>query len=405
MAFPEQFDWGACVSAASAWGSSPASDVGDAIARGLREPAGAGLGWPGLAGVDLRGVRDAGLGSVRLTLDWSRIEPGEGRVDDGAVEELRTVLAASREAGLRTWACLHDGPLPGWFAVDEHGFGDDRARRYFWPRFVELVGDAFGDLVDGWVPVAEPNRWAHRGWIAGARPPHRTDDAEGFAEALEGVLLATVDAARRLRGGGRPVASCHWYVPVAPARIEPDVPPSPEAEVWANRVDEVHRGCWERFLREGTLVVPNRAPVEVPEAREAFDLLGFTYRHAWAVRGDGVLLPYPQRTPVGPDGTVPWAEGFGVVLHRLAESFPDRPLLAAGVGALGSGAAAAEALREVLVFADDAVDGGMDLRGIWWTEPIDPRPGAEVGLFDHDRTPTPAGDLLAATSQTGRVPR
>lgn len=398
MAFPEGFEWGASVPSTAACGPAPASDLGDAIERGAADRPGGGLSWPASAADDLRSLAELGARTVCLTLDWSRIEPADGRIDDGAIEALRTAMGAAREAGHAVWACLHDGPLPGWFAVDEHGFGDARARRYFWPRFVELAGEAFGDLVDGWVPVAEPNRWAARGWIDGARPPFRRDDAEGFAEALEGVLLATVDAALRLRGSGRPVASCHWYLPVAPARLEADQPPSAEAEVWAKRIDEVHRGCWERFLREGTLVVPNRSPVEVPAAREAFDLLGFTYRHGAAVRGDGALLPYPQRTVLGPDGTVPWPEGFGVVLHRLAESFPDRPLLAAGVGAMGSPSQAGESLREVVAIAQDAVDGGMDLRGLWWSTAIDPSPGAGTGLLDHDRAPTPAGHAFATAA-------
>lgn len=399
---------GATVSAAQALGPAPASDLGDALRRGDlghggtgaradAPPPERGLGWPDAAFDDLALLADAGLRSVRLTLDWARIEPTPDRIDEGAVERLTAILGAARDVGLEVWACLHDGPLPGWFAVDEHGFGDAKARRYFWPRFVEVAGERFGHLVDGWVPVAEPNRWATRGWLDGARPPFRRDDAEGFAEALEGVLLATVDAALRLRGSGQPVASAHWYVPVAPARLAPEEPPSPEAEVWAARVDEVHRGCWERLLREGTLVVPNRSPVEVPAAREAFDVLGLSYRGGVAVRGDGALLPYPQRTATGPDGTVPWPEGLGIVLHRLADAFPDRPLHAT-VGAMGDAARAADSLREVLAIADDATQGGLDLRRLWWRSPIDPSPGSGpdgVGLFDHQRSPTPAGGVAS----------
>lgn len=394
MSIPERFVWGAALPASKTWGATERSDLGAAIVRGAARPTG-GLTWPAAATDDLSALAELGIGAVRLTIDWTRLEPADGIVDDAAIEELRQSFSLAREAGLEVWGCLVDGPLPGWFAVDEHGFGDARARRYFWPRFVDLAGEALGDLVDGWVPFAEPNRWASRGWIEGAAPPYQRDDAEGFAEVLEGALLATVDAALRLRGSGRPVASCHWYVPVAAARLHLDQPPDPAAEVWARRIDEVHRGCWERFLREGTLQVPNRPPVEVPAAREAFDALGFTYRHGWAVRGDGELLPYPQRTALGPQGTVPWAEGFGIVLHQLAESFPDQPLLAAGVGAMGDPAQAADSLREVLAITADAVDGGMDLRGLWWSTPIDPTDGAGVGLLDHDRTPTPAGEVLA----------
>ncbi len=399
MSFPDGFTWGATMSARAAWGVASGSDV----AAGTSGPT-ASLGWPASAPLDAEQLAGLGTEAVRLTIDWALIEPEPGRIDEGATERVREAAVALQHAGLDVWGCLHDGPLPGWFSVDEHGFGDERARRYFWPRFVETAGEAFGDLVAGWVPVAEPNRWAMRGWIDGTRPPFRRDDAEGFAEALEGALLATVDAALRLRGSGRPVASAHWYLPVAPARLDADAPPTPEAEVWAARIDEIHRGCWERLLREGTLVVPNRPPVDVPGAREAFDLVGFSYRHAMAVRGDGVLLPYPQRTATDADGSVVWPEGFGVVLHRLAESFPDRPLVAE-VPAMGRGAQASESLREVLAIADDAVSGGMDLRGLWWSNPIEVGPDRGTGLLDADRGATAAGDLWCSVAAGGDVPR
>jgi beta-glucosidase len=407
MTMPEDFWWGAGASSVAAEGAAEASDVRDWERRGRLPESGSGAELGTAAADDAALLAGIGLRHLRYVLDWSRLEPQPGKHDDGAVEHARRILGTLREAGISTWGCLHDGALPGWFAIDEHGFGDARSRGYFWSRHVEFVGEAFGDLLHGWVPVFEPNRWAARGWLDGSQPPGLSDDGEGFTGALQGLLLAEVDAALRLRQDGQPVATAHWLVPVFPARLTPDAPPTVDAEAMASTVDEVHRRSWLRLLQEETLVLPNRAPVSVPGARGAFDLIGFTYRHALAARGDGALLPYPQALPTGPDGQAAWPEGLALVLHQLADALPDRPLLLAGVGApLPIDGAQEEHVRGLLEVVEDAVAGGIDLRGWWWTTPID-APGATGGrgLVRSDRSLRPAAELLARVTAGAPVPR
>ena len=407
--------WGAGSSATVLDGVAPASALARWARDGRHLPSAAGgpPGSPGDSspaggspGVDAPGVgftarhrellgalAASGLRTLRLPLEWARLEPSDGRRDREAEQALREVLAAARELGVDVWGCLVDDTLPGWFAHDERGFADARARRYHWARHVESVGEAFGDLVAGWVPVHEPNRWARRGWLTGRRPPGRAEDTRGFAAALEGIQLAAVDAARRLRGGGRPVATSQWVVPLFPARPDPDSPPPAEAEAMRDAADEALFGSWRRLLHEETLIVGHRPPVAVPGAREAFDLVGFSYRHGAAVRGDGALLPYPQDLEPGPDGRVPWSHGLALALHRVAETFPDRPLLVTGVGLVTDREDRREGyVRDVVEIVGEARDGGVDLRGLWWEHPFDP-PGsgpATAGLVAADGTPRPA---------------
>jgi len=407
MTFPAGFWFGAGASGTTAEGAAPASELAAWEQRGTRVPSGEGAGFATAYAGDLAAFAGHGIGHLRITLDWARLEPSPGHHDGTAVEHLRLVLEAARAAGVAPWACLLDGTLPGWFSHDERGFADVRSRQYFWARHVEFVGESFGDLVHGWIPVFEPSRYATQGWIDGSRPPGQRDDAEGFAAVLEAVHLASVDAALRLRQDGHPVAAAQWLVPLFPARADPDTPASAEAEVMAGVVDEALWGCWRRMLAEETLLVPGRPPVAVPGARTAFDVLGLTYRHALAVRGDGALLPYPQTLAVGPDGHVPWAEGLGLALHHVAESLPDHPLLIAGYGrSFADPADQAEFLRDGLAIAEEAVEGGIDLRGFWWESPVDPVAGTAPGpgLFDRDRVARPAAELLAAVAAGGALP-
>ncbi|CAN5572200.1 hypothetical protein BH10ACT1_BH10ACT1_32880 [soil metagenome] len=418
MTFPDGFWFGAGASSTVAEGAAPASELAAWEAEGRRTPSGAGTGFADAYVDDLPLFAAHGLAHLRVTLEWARLEPTPGHHDSEAVEHLRLVLQAARSAGVSVWGCLFDASLPGWFAHDERGFADARSRQYYWARHVEFVGETFGDLVHGWMPIFEPTRYAVRGWIDGSRPPGRRDDAEAFATIVEAVHLASVDAALRLRQDGQPVAAAQWLAPVFPAKPAPDAPAGAEAEVAAGVVDEVLWGCWRRMLTEETLVVPGRPPVSIPGARTAFDVLGLTYRHAIAVRGDGVLLPYPQHTDLGPDGQVPWAEGLGLALHHVAESLPDHPLLIAGYGrAFADPTDQAEHLRDGLAIAEEAVEGGIDLRGFWWETPVDPPPmtapdpaeggdgpGAGPGLFAADRTPRPSADLLASIAAGDPLP-
>lgn len=367
--------WGARLPVAS--GPGPASDVAAARLSQSGRPAPALDLARDLEALDQRAA--LGHDDVRLTFDWARLEPVPGQRDGAVVEHLREVLAAARRLRIEAWGCLHDVALPGWFAVDEHGLADDRARRYYWARHVEQVGEELGDLVDGWIPMVEPSRWALRGWLTGAAPPGRLDDAEGFSGALEGALLGSVEAALRLRSSGRPVATAHWVVPAFPGRVTPDVPPSPDAEAMTTTVDEALFGCWRRLLAEETLLVPGRNAIEVPGARSAFDRIGFTYRHAVAVRGDGALLPYPQQLPTGADGQATWAEGLALALHHVAEMFPDHPLLVAGYGVSADDPSFDEFDQESRSILRGALDDGIDLRAAWWSAPLDgerppPRP-------------------------------
>ena len=283
--------------------------------------------------------------------------------------DLNVTQKVARQAGRLEGALVVEGL--GGERVDGVGGALEGEAAGLDAAHVEQVGEELGDLVDGWIPMVEPARWALQGWLTAAGPPGRVDDAEGFSGALQGALLGSVEAALRLRAAGRPVATGQWVVPAFPARVTPDVPPSPEAEAMVGVVDEALFGCWRRLLLEGTLVVPGRAPIEIPDARVAFDRIGFTYRHAVAVRGDGALLPFPQQLPVRADGQVSWAEGLALALHHVADTFGDRPIQLVGYGVASDDPAFDEFEHQARTIVQGAIDDGIDLRSAWWDAPLD----------------------------------
>ena len=77
-------------------------------------------------------VQFAELGCTdwRVTIEWARVEPEEGRLDRDALDRYRDLLAAAHDAGLRNWLTLQHTSLPGWYL-------DDRGIPAVWPFKME----------------------------------------------------------------------------------------------------------------------------------------------------------------------------------------------------------------------------------------------------------------------------
>ena len=272
------------------------------------------------------------------------------------------MLTAARDAGVIPWVCLHHFTLPGWFTeIGEGGFVDDRARSYYWPRHVAFCAETFGDLVFGWKPINEPGAYSSSTARAGVAAQSRLGRV---FDMLGAMLLAQRDAWRELRGGGKPVATIHNLSPVF--AVGETVP----ADEIAAALDEMIWNVWMRADRDGVLELPGRAPREVPDLREACDLVGFSYySRDRRRRARASIAPYPSDARVGPMGYAPWSEGLGIVLHRLHDELPGRPLLICehGVGT-DDDEWRCDVLRESLQVVEDAIADGIDVRGFFhWT--------------------------------------
>ncbi|MDP9271719.1 MAG: family 1 glycosylhydrolase [Chloroflexota bacterium] len=400
---PDSFWWGTAASSPQAEGAAPASDW-LAWERAGRVPrSGEGNGFATRFADDLRLYASFGLRHHRLGIEWARIEPEEGRRDPAAVAHYRLILEAAREAGISAWVCLHHFVLPAWVASKGMGFRDERARSYYWRRHLEFIAETYGDLVVGWKPINEPTAYALEAFAGGDLPPG-VNDPSAAMEAIEGVHLAGLTAWTVLRQTGKPVATIHNLSPIYPADD------TPEAAEAARREDEIRWTVWIRAIREGLLQVPGRAPIEVPEYRDAFDLIGFSYYHALAVNGRGETLPYPADGKVGPMGYVPWSPGLGLVLDRLASELPGKPLVICelGIGTKDDAWRSAY-LAACLAIVAERLARGTDIHGLFHWTGVDNYEWAkgftvQFGLFDLDRQPRGSAALLRDIAATGVVP-
>lgn len=105
----------------------------------------------------------------RLSVEWSRIEPEEGKWDMDEVIHYRRVLEALKARGMKVMLTCWHFTLPKWFAA-KGGWESGDAIRLF-DRYVSFLAAEYGDLVDIWVTMNEPMVYLVQSYGAGIWPP------------------------------------------------------------------------------------------------------------------------------------------------------------------------------------------------------------------------------------------
>ena len=113
-----------------------------------------------------------GIRDYRMGVEWARIEPRQGQFDDGAIARYREELAYLRERGVTPLVTLHHFSNPSWF--ERAGAFETPGSVDAFLRYVRVVVEGVGDLVDDWVTINEPNVYATSGYLFGDGPPART---------------------------------------------------------------------------------------------------------------------------------------------------------------------------------------------------------------------------------------
>lgn len=129
--------------------------------------------------------------TLRLSLEWSRIEPVEGQWDSGALDRYRAMLIALRARHIKPMVTLHHFTEPLWFA-NRGSFVHEANIRYF-IRYVDHVIKALNDLCDFWLTINEPNVYAIQGYELGAFPPGEKNVSRTL-QVSRNLLQAHVEA-------------------------------------------------------------------------------------------------------------------------------------------------------------------------------------------------------------------
>lgn len=161
-----------------------------------------------------------GLNSVRLSVEWSRVEPEPGLFDQTALRKYAEMMRLLRARGLEPMVTLHHFTDPLWLA-EMGGWENPQAEGLF-SRFTERVVEALGDQVDLWCTLNEPIVYAVVGYLDGRFPPGVSSLRRSMI-VLRRMLLAHGRAYRaihRLQGSARVGLAHHLrlHLPADPGR-------------------------------------------------------------------------------------------------------------------------------------------------------------------------------------------
>ncbi len=399
----ENFRWGVTSSSVQTEGVHPAADWSRWERDKTVPESSDGNGFATNFHDDLGLIASLGVTDVRLTIEWARIEPVEGKVNSEALDRYRDLVGHARQVGLQPWLTLHHTSLPGWFSEDTKGFLEERGREYHWMRHVDRCAENFGDLAAGWTPIEDPVGWAIRGYGLASRPPGRRSDSDVgmrvLYEAVEGALIADHLAARHLRAGGAATMAVRG-TPTIFGAVD-DERSDREARAAQKHVRwwaAVLFDSWVRMCGDGELSLPDRPPIRDAQWVDDFDVIGLAFDHPISVDHQGRMRPYPATAIRSDAGFAPLPEELGVLLQRIADRL-ETPLAVASNGVSTTNDEwRTELLDETLDIVDGARADGINLVGYFHDTAIDGyewRAGfdTERGLIARDRSIKPSGQL------------
>ncbi len=118
---------------------------------------------------DFKILKELNMNAFSFSIEWSRIEPEEGRWSAAAIEHYRDYLRALKERNIEPFVALWHWTLPVWFA-EKGGFEKRRNIKYF-VRFAQKVFEELGREFRYVITIKEPDTYMAQSYVVGARPP------------------------------------------------------------------------------------------------------------------------------------------------------------------------------------------------------------------------------------------
>lgn len=145
---------------------------------------------------DVALMKELGLKSYRFSINWCRIMPEKGKVNEQGLAFYRNLIAELRAVGIEPLVTLYHWDLPLW--VHEEGGWKNPAIIDYYLDYVKVVVDALSEDVTWWMTFNEPQCFIMLAYVVGSHAPFR-HDVFTFKNHLRHMLLAHGKAVRLIR--------------------------------------------------------------------------------------------------------------------------------------------------------------------------------------------------------------
>lgn len=264
-------------------------------------------------------MADMGLQIYRFGIEWARIMPKEGEINEDAITRYRKELELLREKGIRPLLTIHHFTNPMWF--ERMGAFEKRENLHFYIELVELTIDRFGDLCSDYITINEPNVYATNSYFFGMWPPAKKSIKSTIA-VMENLAYCHIRAyqmihrKRKAMGYTDTMVGCANHLRV----FSPENPRNPWHCISAKLSAWLFQNALTDAMTLGKFTLPLRNHGKFPIG-EYTDFIGLNYYSRSTVSGigDGVKENSPRNDlnwEIYPDGIVQCAQQLYAVLAR-----------------------------------------------------------------------------------------
>ena len=419
LRFPPDFRWGTATAAHQVEGQLTNNDwsvwerVPGHIKDGTDSSRSCGW-WAGRYAEDFDLAQSMGQNALRLSIEWSRVEPREGEWDSTALAHYRDMLTALRARGMEPMVTLFHFTCPLWLA-NKGGWTDERTVSYF-ERFATKVVETLGDLADLWCTINEPNVYGVQSYLLGIWPPQNHNIGITF-RVIRNQLLAhalAYHAIHRLQPHARVGLAQHL-------RIFDPFRPTSALDRWAALLQD--RLFNEMVLAppaDGILHLPMGLNTRTPQLADSQDFIGLNYYYRDMVSFDiaqpGSLFGRRFPMPGSEFSMEGWGEVYPEGLYRLLKRLQryGKPIYITEMGVPDNDdSKRPRMLLTHLAALHRAMEEGVPVKGVYFWSLVDNFEWAEgfsarFGLIDLDlatgqRTVKQSGTLYGEISRAGAV--
>jgi len=268
---------------------------------------------------DVQLMADMGIQIYRFGIEWARLMPAPGTVNEEAVAQYRREILALKAKGIAPLLTIHHFSNPMWF--ENMGAFTRRENLHYFLELVELTVDRFGDLVSDYITINEPNVYATNSYFFGQWPPAKTSLTDTI-RVMENLCYCHIKAYNLLHEKRAAMGYGDTKVGVA-NHLRVFAPRDPK-NLWhklaAGLSEYLFQGMLLKAMSLGEFQFPMRNFGKLPKG-EYSDFNGVNYytRSTVAGLGDGVRENSPRNDldwEIYPDGIVECAAKLQAILPR-----------------------------------------------------------------------------------------
>ena len=172
LEFPKKFLWGSAIAAHQVEGNNIYNDWWEDEARAVfKFKSGEACKHYDLFRQDFDLAKSLNQNALRISIEWSRVEPEPGNFNLAEIKHYKDVIVALKERGIEPVITLHHFTSPAWF--NKLGSWQNRKALSYFFGFVEKIVDVFSADVRYWATINEPVIYIYFGYLLGIWPPHK----------------------------------------------------------------------------------------------------------------------------------------------------------------------------------------------------------------------------------------